>query len=120
MRLAYAMDMRRQVHLPLPPATAAAARALPIVSICLAYVFSMTNLVSPNWGWGSGSGLYSSMSVCVLWAYTKHMLTIVVAEGAGVHGAGHLRIVKVRDREVAHGERRQGVCENEIQVSMLP
>jgi len=37
MRLAYAMDMRRQVHLPLPPATAAAARALSIVSICLAY-----------------------------------------------------------------------------------
>ena len=50
MRLAYAIDMRRQVPLPLPPITAAAARALPIVSICLIYVFFMTNLVSPNWG----------------------------------------------------------------------
>ena len=38
-RLAYAMDMRRYIHLPLPPATAAAARALSIVSICLTYAF---------------------------------------------------------------------------------
>ena len=77
----------------------------------------MTNLVLPNWGWDLGSGLYASISVCFLGAYTKHMLTIMVAEGAGVHGAGHLRIIEVRDCEVAHGERRQGVCESEIQIS---
>jgi len=45
------------------------------------------------------------------------MLTMMVAEGAGVRGAGHLRIIEVRDCEVAHGERRQGVCESEIQIS---
>ena len=45
------------------------------------------------------------------------MLTIIVAKGTGVHGAGHLRIIEVRDCEVAHGERRQGVCESEIQIS---
>ena len=49
-RLAYAMDTRRYIYLLFPPAAAAAARALFIVSICLIYVFFMTYLVSPNWG----------------------------------------------------------------------
>ena len=60
----------------------------------------------PNWGWDLGLGLYASISVYFLGVYMKHMLTIMVAEGAGVCGAGHLRIVEVRDCEVAYGERR--------------
>ena len=35
--LAYALDMRFYIHLRLPPARAAAARAIVIVSICRAY-----------------------------------------------------------------------------------
>jgi hypothetical protein len=49
-RLAYAIDIRRLVYLRLAPVTAAAARALSIISICLIYAFSITNLVSPSRG----------------------------------------------------------------------
>ena len=47
-RLAYAIDIRRFVYLRLLPATAATARALSIISICLIYTFSITNLVLPS------------------------------------------------------------------------
>jgi len=50
----------------------------------------------------------------------KHMLTIVVPKGAGVYSTGHLRIIKVRDCEVAYSKRRHGVCECKINISMLP
>ena len=49
-RLAYAINMRCYIYVPLPPTAATAARALSTVSICLAYMFFMTNLASPNWG----------------------------------------------------------------------
>jgi len=49
-RLAYAINIRRLVYLRLLPTTAATARALSIVSICLVYAFSITNLVLPSWG----------------------------------------------------------------------
>ena len=39
------------------------------------------------------------------------MLTMVIAEGGGVGGAGHLRVVKVCDCEIAHGKRMRGVCD---------
>ena len=45
------------------------------------------------------------------------MLTMMVAEGAGVCGASHLWIIKVYNCEVAHGKRRQGVYKSEIQIS---
>jgi hypothetical protein len=38
------------------------------------------------------------------------MLTMVVPEAAGIGGTGDLRIVKVGDCEIAHGERKQSVC----------
>jgi len=48
------------------------------------------------------------------------MLTIVVPKGAGVGGAGHLQIIEVCDWEIAHAERRQSVCESDIEMLMLP
>jgi len=43
------------------------------------------------------------------------MLTIMIAEGARVGGTSHLWIVKVYNYEVAYGEYRHSICENEIQ-----
>ena len=48
------------------------------------------------------------------------MLTMVVPEAAGVGGTGHLRIVKVCDCEIAHGERMLSVCQSEMEMLMLP
>ena len=47
-RLVYAIDIQHYIHLPLLPIAAAAARALSTINICLAYVFFITNLASPN------------------------------------------------------------------------
>ena len=49
----------------------------------------------------------------------KHMFTMVVPEGARVGGTGHLRIVKVCDREVAYSKCRHSICKSEILMSML-
>ena len=38
------------------------------------------------------------------------MLTIVIAEGRGVSGAGHLRVVKVYNYKITYGKYMRGVC----------
>jgi hypothetical protein len=44
------------------------------------------------------------------------MLTMVMAEGGGVGGGGHLRVVEVCDCQIAHGERMRGVCDDKFGI----
>ena len=119
-RLAYAMNIRRQVYLLLPLKTAAAARALFIISICPIYAISTTNLVSPNQDLGQGLGLYTSISIYFLQVYIKHILTIIVAKGARINGTGHLWIIKVCNYKVVYSKRRHGIYQSKIQELILP
>ena len=119
-RLVYAMGIRLQIYIRLLPVITATARALSTVSICLIYTFSITYLVLPSRGQGLGLGLYTLISICFFQVYTKHMLTIVVPEAAGVSSTGHLRIIKVYNRKIAYSERMLSVYQSEIEILILP
>jgi len=48
----------------------------------------------------------------MVYTYTLHILTIVIAKGRRVGGGGHLRVIEVCDCQIAYSERIHGVCDS--------
>jgi len=45
----------------------------------------------------------------MVYAYTLHMLTIVIAKGKRVSSRGHLQVIKVCDYQIAYSKRIRGI-----------